>query len=155
MRMPSPSTSRRSHRITAGVAGAALVGLAMAPPALARPAPTAADTAAATAVPAHQLKASQPYLFSYEYNNHLSLGGGNFTVGGRVYVLVKLNSGAKHYGKWVVARPGQHNPGGTFHVEANIPYSCPPGKNGYARGYDDATGTWSPKLPVSICVRFD
>lgn len=146
MRTFSRSTSRCTRRITIGVAGAALIGLGMASPAPAAPAP---DTAA------HPYKAPQPYVFSYGYNNHLSLGGGNFTVGGRVYVTVNLNSGATHYGKWVVARPGQRNPGGTFHVETRNPYHCPPGKNGYARGYDEATRTWSPKLPVSICVRFD
>ncbi|MEU2393712.1 hypothetical protein [Streptomyces sp. NPDC007369] len=147
MRILSPATSRFTRRITIGLAGAAVTGLALAPSALATPAPAAGG--------AHQLKAPQPYVFSYGYNSHLSLGGGNFTVGGRVYVVVKLNSGATHYGKWVVARPGQRNPGGTFHVETNIPYSCPPGKNAYARGYDKATGVWSPKLPVSVCVRFD
>lgn len=154
MRTPFPSLSRHSRRITVGVAGAALVGVTLAPPALAGPA-TPAKAAEAAAAPAQQPRGAQPYVFSYGYNNHLSLGGGNFTVGGRVYVVVKLNSGATHYGKWVVARLGQRNPGGTFHVETHIPYHCPPGKNGYARGYDAATGTWSPKLPVSVCVRFD
>ncbi|GGT03522.1 MULTISPECIES: hypothetical protein [Streptomyces] len=152
MRTLSRSTSRCTRRVTIGVAGAALIGLGLAPPALAAPAP---GTSPARTLSAHPYKAPQPYVFSYGYNGHLSLGGGNFTVGGRVYVVVKLNSGATHYGKWVVARPGQRNPGGTFHVETRIPYQCPPGKNGFARGYDEATGVWSPKLPVSICVRFD
>ncbi|WP_328623066.1 hypothetical protein [Streptomyces sp. NBC_00354] len=153
--MPSPSTSRCSRRIAIGAAGAALAGLVLAPAALAASPPAAADAAGATAVSLNQRKAPQPYVFSYPYNNHLSLGGGNFTVGGRVYMVVKLNSGATHSGKWVVARLGQHNPGGTFHVETNISASCPPAKNGYAQGYDASTNTWSPRLPVSICVRFD
>ncbi|MCQ0022865.1 hypothetical protein M4914_07805 [Streptomyces somaliensis DSM 40738] len=155
MRTPLPSMSRCPRRITVGIAGTALIGAVLAPPALAGPTPTTTGAAGVATAPVQQPKGAQPYVFSYGYNNHLSLGGGNFTVGGRVYVVVKLNSGATHYGKWVVARLGQHNPGGTFHVETHIPYHCPPGKNGYARGYDAATGTWSPKLPVSVCVRFD
>ncbi|MEV8533695.1 hypothetical protein [Streptomyces sp. NPDC051211] len=139
MRKPSLSKSRCSRRIAIGMAGAALTGLVLAPQALA----------------ADQLKAPRPYVFNYDWNNHLSLGGGHFTVGGRVYVDVKLNSGATHFRKWVTARPGQRNPGGTFHIETNIPASCPGDKNGYARGYDQATDTWAVRLPVSICVRFD
>jgi hypothetical protein len=152
MRMPSPSTSRCSRRIAIGVAGTALAGLVLAPAALA--APPRADTAV-TSVSTPLRKAPEPYLFSYPYNNHLSLGGGNFTVGGRVYVAVKFNTGTTKFGKWVVAQQGQRNPGGTFHVETNIPASCPPGNNGYARAYDENTQTWSPRLPVPICVRFD
>lgn len=92
MRMPSPSTSRCSRRIAIGAAGAALAGLVLAPAALAASPPAAADAARATAVSLNQRKAPQPYVFSYPYNDHLSLGGGNFTVGGRVYMVVKLNS---------------------------------------------------------------
>ena len=39
--------------------------------------------------------AAEPFLFAYTFNNHLKLGGGNYTIGGRVYVVVKFNNGVR------------------------------------------------------------
>ncbi|MFI5829290.1 hypothetical protein ACIA6C_18880 [Streptomyces sp. NPDC051578] len=40
-------------------------------------------------------------------------------------------------------------------LESDIAAPCAPGNDGYAQAYDHTSKTWSPKLPVAICVRFD
>jgi hypothetical protein len=99
--------------------------------------------------------AAEPFLFSYTFNNHLKLGGGYFTTGGRVYVVVKLNNGTVKFARDVTAQPHNVTPGGAVYVETSIAAPCPPGSNGYARAYDRTTQQWSPRLPVAVCVRID
>jgi hypothetical protein len=99
--------------------------------------------------------AAEPFLFSYAFNNHLKLGGGQFTVGGRVYVVVKLNNGTVKFAQNVTVQPHAVTLGGAINVEASIAAPCPPGDIGYARAYDRTTQMWSPRLPVAVCVRID
>jgi hypothetical protein len=116
---------------------------------VAQAAPAATQQGNATAV------AQQPFLFSYTFNQHLKIGGGNFTLGGRVHLTVKFNNGRVAFKRNVTAQPHAITPGGTIYVETTIASPCAPGNNGYARGYDYTTKTWSPRLPVPICVRID
>ncbi|MEU8650718.1 hypothetical protein [Streptomyces sp. NPDC048737] len=122
-------------------------------------APLAAAPAAPLAprnIPAAPNQAPQPFLFTYTFNNHLVIGGGNFTVGGRVYVAVKFNNGNVFFARNVIARTHPITPGGAVYVETTVASPCAPGtRNGYAQAYDWTTRTWSPRLPVPICVRFD
>ena len=99
--------------------------------------------------------AAEPFLFAYTFNDHLKLGGGNYTVGGRVYVVVKFNNGTTKFARNVTAQPHDITPGGAVYVETTIAAPCAPGDNGYARAYDRTTDKWSPRLPVTICVRID
>lgn len=121
-----------------------------------------ASAAAATAIAMGALIASpqataaaEPFLFGYTFNNHLNLGGGNYTMGGRVYVVVKFNNGTTKFARDVTAKPHNVTPGGAVYVETTIAAPCAPGNNGYARAYDRTTEKWSPRLPVTICVRID
>ncbi|MFF1483030.1 hypothetical protein ACFVYD_36775, partial [Streptomyces sp. NPDC058301] len=68
---------------------------------------------------------------------------------------VKYNSGQVRYQGNVIAKTNSGVPGGAVYLETNISAPCAPGNNGYAQAYDYNTGTWSPKLPVAICVRLD
>ncbi|MFI9063810.1 hypothetical protein ACIGQE_18265 [Streptomyces sp. NPDC053429] len=52
----------------------------------------------------------------------------------------------------MIAKTNTGVPGGAAYLETDI---AAPGNNGYAQAYDYTTKTWSPKLPVAICVRFD
>lgn len=108
-----------------------------------------ASTPAASAAP------PEPFLFSYEFNNHLQLGGGNFTMNGEVYVVLRFSPENTFWSQRVVARPHPVTPGGAVYVETPSAAPCPPGNNGYARGFDVATNRWSPRLPVTICVPID
>src|SRR4051812_31915129 len=88
------STSHWSRRFALSATALAAIGLAASP---AGAAPAGMGTAAgSTHIGLH--KAPQgPYLFQYTYRGHLKIGGGNFTLGGKVYVAVKYNSGQLRY----------------------------------------------------------
>lgn len=101
------------------------------------------------------LRRAGPFLFNYTFNGHLKIAGGNFTVGGRVYLVVKYNTGRVAFSKQVIAQPHSITPGGAIYVETTIAAPCAGWKNGYARAYAYATQTWSPRLPVEICQRID
>ncbi|WP_271216664.1 hypothetical protein [Streptosporangium carneum] len=100
-------------------------------------------------------RAGQPFLFNYTFNGHLKVAGGNFTVGRRVYLVVKYNTGRIAFSRWQVAKTHSITPGGTIYVETTIAAPCSGSRNGYARAYDEATRTWSPRLAVDICQRID
>lgn len=114
---------------------------------------TAGVTGAASAADAR--RAGQPFLFNYTFDGHLKVAGGNFTVGRRVFLTVKYNTGRVAFSKWEIARTHSITPGGTIYVETTIAAPCNGNKNGYARAYDEATKTWSPRLAVEICRRID
>ncbi|MCX4539066.1 hypothetical protein [Streptomyces sp. NBC_01565] len=142
----SRSRTRRPRRIALGGAALAAIGLAVAPTA----------SAAADAAPAALGKAPQGlYLFQYTHNDHLKIGGGNFTLGGKVYIVVKYNTGKVRYEGNVIAKTNTGVPGGAAYLETNISAPCAPGNNGFAQAYNYSTSTWSPTLPVAICVRLD
>ncbi|MEU7067819.1 hypothetical protein [Streptomyces sp. NPDC046161] len=113
---------------------------------------TASDV---SAVPGVVNKANAPFLFQYTFNGHLKLGGGNYTLNGRVFVVVKFNNGTVRFRTWVTAWDHPYHPGGAVYVDTGIPAPCAGSSNGYARAYDQATARWSPRVPVTICVRFD
>ncbi|MEV4394847.1 hypothetical protein [Nonomuraea sp. NPDC049607] len=104
---------------------------------------------------AHDLARARSFLFTYTFNDHLKVAGGNFTVDRRVFVTVKFNNGVTKFSRWVIARTHPVTPGGAVYVETTIAAPCAGGKNGYAQAYDEATRTWSPRLPVTICQRID
>ncbi|WP_431912698.1 hypothetical protein [Nonomuraea jabiensis] len=110
---------------------------------------------ASTAGTLDGLRRAQPFLFTYTFNGHLKVAGGNFTVDRRVYVAVKYNTGRVAFSKWAIARPHAVTPGGAVYVETTIAAPCAGGNNGYAQAYDEATRTWSPRLQVTICQRID
>lgn len=151
------SHSHRQRRIAVAATAVAVLGLGVAPSATASaPSAPVGTVARTTSTPTDPDKApSDLYLFPYTYRNHLNIGGGNFTPGGRAYVVVKYNSGQIRYHGTVTARTNSGVPGGAIYLETNISSPCAPGNNGYARAYDYSTGTWSPKLPVAICQRID
>ncbi|OUC83445.1 hypothetical protein [Streptosporangium minutum] len=119
------------------------------------PALTTAANASTTSAAGVTSTAPSSFLFNYTFNGHLKVAGGNFTVGRRVYLVVKYNTGRTAFSKWETARTHSITPGGTVYVETTIAAPCAGGNNGYARAYDDATKTWSPRLPVAICRRID
>ncbi|MCX4766880.1 hypothetical protein OG562_39130 [Streptomyces sp. NBC_01275] len=149
LRRPSRPAVRRLWITAVTAAVAATLGAA--PLATAAPAVPLApqDTTAAVT------RAPQPYLFNFEFNKHLRIAGGNFTLGGRVYLAVKFNTGRIAFERTVFAEKRLFIPGGGISVETTIASPCAPGNNGYAQAYDWSTRTWSPRLPVPICVRFD
>ncbi|MFG3345102.1 hypothetical protein ACGF1Z_08540 [Streptomyces sp. NPDC048018] len=152
MRTLARSHPHRARRITAlAVSSVAAVALA---------APTAAPASAAPAAAAPEsvsvtTKAPASFLFSYTFNGHLKIGGGNFTVGGPVTLYIKLNNGTIMFRQTVIAHTHAITPGGAIYVETNVSSPCAPGNNGYARAYDRTTQTWSPRLPVPVCQRID
>ncbi|WP_329415798.1 hypothetical protein OG802_30820 [Streptomyces sp. NBC_00704] len=148
----SPRPALRRAGLTA-VAAAVAATIGVAPLAAAAPAAPLAPRAA----PAAPTRApQQPFLFSYTFNHHLQIGGGNFTVGGRVYVAVKFNNGKVFWARNVYARTHPITPGGAVYVETTVASPCAPGTaNGYARAYDWTTQQWTPRLPVPICVPID
>ncbi|MFI6598657.1 hypothetical protein ACIBHX_20550 [Nonomuraea sp. NPDC050536] len=103
----------------------------------------------------HDLRQAQPFLFNYTFNGHLKIAGGNFTIDRRVFLVVKYDTGRTAFSKWEIAHPHPVTPGGAIYVETTIAAPCAGSNNGYARAYDEATRTWSPRLPVSICQRID
>ncbi|MFD1535967.1 hypothetical protein [Nonomuraea guangzhouensis] len=113
------------------------------------------STAGITSATFEGLRQAQPFLFTYTFNGHLKVAGGNFTVNRRVYLAVKFTTGRVAFAKWEIARPHPITPGGAIYVETTIAAPCSGFKNGYARAYDEATKTWSPQLPVEICQRID
>ncbi|GAA2803948.1 hypothetical protein [Streptomyces showdoensis] len=152
MRTLARSHPHRARRATA-VALASVASVALIVPA------AAAAPAPATPVAPETLsvvtKAPDPFLFQYTFNHHLKIGGGNFTVGGRVTLLVKLNNGTVVFRQTVIAQTHSITPGGAIYVETTVSSPCAPGNNGYARAYDHTTETWSPRLPVPVCQRID
>lgn len=151
------SASRWARRFTVTATALAVVGLGVAPSATATADAAPADVPTqGRSTPASLDKAPAGlYLFQYTYRNHLKIGGGNFTLGGKVYVVVKFNSGKIKYDGTVTAKTNSGVPGGAVYLETNISAPCAPGNNGYARAYDHSTETWSPRLPVAICQRID
>ncbi|MFE5805760.1 hypothetical protein [Streptomyces sp. NPDC056491] len=154
------SASRWSRRFAVTATALAVVGIGVAPPATAATAPADAAPAGLPAqlrsAPAAADKAPEGlYLFQYTYRSHLKIGGGNFTLGGKVYVAVKYNTGKVRYSGNVIAKTNSGVSGGAVYLETNISAPCAPGNNGFAQAYDYSTDTWSPKLPVAICVRID
>lgn len=150
--------SRWARRSAVTATALAVVGLGVSPTAMATAdaAPAGLPAQVQSTAPAALDKApGDLYLFQYTYRGHLKIGGGNFTLGGKVYVVVKFNSGQIKYQGTVTAKTRSGIPGGAVYLETNISAPCAPGNNGYARAYDHSTETWSPKLPVAICVRFD
>ncbi len=123
-------------RATAVVAAALMVGAAI----------PASSAAAAT---------DAPFLFNYTYNGHLKIGGGYFTAGRNVYLLVNLNDGTRKFSKKVTAHDHSITPGGAIYVETTIAAPCAWDNNGYARAYDYATRRWSPRLQVGVCQNID
>jgi len=106
----------------------------------------AASTPTASAAP------PEPFLFSYTFDSHLKLGGGNFTIGGEGHGYLRFSPQNTFWSEGVVAQPHPVTPGGAVYVQTRSAAPCPPGNNGYARAYDVATSRWSPRLPVTICV---
>jgi len=98
---------------------------------------------------------NDPFLFSYAFNNRLALGGGHYTMGGRVLVVVRLNNGTTFFSQNLTARPHSVTPGGTVYVHTNLPARCSTNNNGYARALDRTTNRWSPRVPVGVCRRID
>jgi uncharacterized membrane protein len=140
---------------TAGVIALGVPALSAAANASAASTTSAAGVTSTASASAFNLTQAQSFLFNYTFNGHLKVAGGNFTVGSRVFLTVKFNSGRVAFSKWVIARPHSITPGGAIYVETTIAAPCAPGTNGYARAYDEATKTWSPRLPVAICQRID
>ncbi|MER5325844.1 hypothetical protein [Streptosporangium roseum] len=138
---------------TAAIVALGVPALGAAANASATSAAGATSTVSAGAVDG--LKQAQPFLFTYTFNGRLKVAGGNFTVGRRVYLVVKYNTGRTAFSRWETARTHSITPGGAVYVETTIAAPCAGGTNGYARGYDDATRTWSPRLAVAICQRID
>ncbi|MEU6782625.1 hypothetical protein ABZ912_25785 [Nonomuraea angiospora] len=135
------------------LAAAATAGvLAVGVPALSAAANASTASAAGTL---DGLRQAQPFLFTYAFNGHLKVAGGNFTVDRRVYLAVKYNTGRVAFARWEIARPHAVTPGGAVYVETTIAAPCGGSKNGYAQAYDEATRTWSPRLQVTICQRID
>lgn len=152
------SASRWARRSAVTATALAVVGLGVSPTATATAdaAPVGLPTQVLSTTPASLDKApGDLYLFQYTYRNHLKIGGGNFTLGGKVYVVVKYNTDKIRYHSTVTAKTHADIPGGAVYLETNISAPCAPGNNGYARAYDHSTETWSPRLPVAICVRID
>lgn len=144
----------RTIRTLLGVtATAGMVALGV--PALSAAANASTTSASGSSTAFDGLRQAQPFLFNYTFNGHLKIGGGNFTVNRRVFLVVKYNTGRAAFSKWETARPHPITPGGAIYVETTIAAPCSGYKNGYARAYDDATQTWSPRLPVEICQRID
>jgi hypothetical protein len=142
----------RTIRTLFGVtATAGLVALGV--PALSGPANASAGTASSAAF--DDLRQARPFLFHYTFNGRLKVAGGNFTVGGRVYLAVRFTTGRTKFHKWETARTHSITPGGAVYVETTIAAPCAGGPNGYAEAYDAATKRWSPRLPVTICQRID
>lgn len=158
MRTLARSHPHRARRITAVAVSAAAAFALTAPAASSAPAPVTPVAPAAPAQPesvSAPTKAHESFLFQYTFNRHLKIGGGNFTVGGRVTLYVKYNNGTVAFRQTVTAQTHSVTPGGAIYVETTIASPCAPGNNGYARAYDHATGIWSPRLPVPICQRID
>ncbi|MEU9863647.1 hypothetical protein AB0D99_22510 [Streptomyces sp. NPDC047971] len=157
MRILARSTPHRMRRTTAVAASAVAVVALSAPVATSAPATVRDGVPAGAPLTAEALKkAPTPFLFHYTFNNHLTIGGGHFTVGGRVYLVVKLNNGKVMFSRWVTAQPHSITPGGAIYVETSVASPCGgSGNNGYARAFDRTTQTWSPRLPVPVCVRID
>ncbi|MFF0772809.1 hypothetical protein ACFYUK_28250 [Nonomuraea wenchangensis] len=117
---------------------------------------TAAAVIATTlASPAQAATGGRPFLFTYTFAGHLKVAGGNFTVGGRVFVSVKHSNGVSVFGKWAVARTHPVTPGGAVYVDTPLASPCNGSRNGYAEAYDAVTRMWSARLPVTVCRRID
>ncbi|MCT9932253.1 hypothetical protein N5079_18800 [Planotetraspora sp. A-T 1434] len=148
-------TMNRSLRamfgLTAAAATIALAVPAMGGAASASPSPSDINNSSH----AHDVAQERSFLFSYTFNDHLKVAGGNFTVDHRVFLVVKFNNGVTKFSRWVVARTHPVTPGGAIYVETTVAAPCYGGSNGYAQAYDEATRTWSPTLPVRICQRID
>lgn len=140
----------RTIRTLLGVTAAAGI-VALGVPALS----AAANASTMSAGTFDEVRQDRPFLFNYTFNGHLKVAGGNFTMGGRVFLTVKYNSGRAAFSKWQIARPHSITPGGAIYVDTTIAAPCAGSKNGYARAYDEATNRWSARLPVSICQRID
>ncbi|MCX5232798.1 hypothetical protein ABZY16_04945 [Streptomyces sp. NPDC006553] len=143
--------SRRYATATMAVAMAAAVSLA-APGATSAHATPARAHGAVSAV---NCAPTPPWVSTYAFDRDLKVEGGCFTIGGRVYIMVKHNNGTVYYKKWVTARDHPFLAGGWINVNTNLHAPCTGAPNGYARGYDKTTDKWSARFPVSICFLYD
>lgn len=154
MNILAQSNLRRSRMVTAAMATA--MGAALC---LAAPGATSAHAtpkASHTAVTQVNCAPTPPWVSTYTFANHLKVEGGCFTENGRVYVTVKHNNGTVYFKRWVTARDHPFLAGGWINVDTLLRGPCTgTPKNGYARAYDSTTEKWSPRFPVSICIRFD
>lgn len=140
--------------LTAAAATIALAVPAMSSAANASPSPTSPSDINNTSH-AHDVAQARSFLFTYTFNDHLKVAGGNFTVDHRVFLVVKFNNGVTKFSRWVIARTHPVTPGGAIYVETTVAAPCFGGNNGYTQAYDEASRTWSPRLPVTICQRID
>ncbi|MFF0558327.1 hypothetical protein [Streptomyces sp. NPDC004266] len=147
------SHPRRRRPATAAAATfmAAAIGLAVPGAASAHATPAGAHTL----VSAANCAPTPPWVSTYAFDGDLKLQGGCFTIGGRVYVMVKLNNGTLYFKRWVTARDHPFLAGGWVNVNTRLHAPCAGASNGYARGYDQTTGKWSARFPVTICTPFD
>jgi hypothetical protein len=133
----------------------AAIGLAAPGATLAHAAPEGGPSAVPL-TPETVTQTNSPFLFNYTFNNRLQIAGGHYTLGGRVFVTVKLNNGAVMFSRWVTARSHPITPGGAIYVDTGLRAPCTStGNNGYARAFDRTTQTWSPRLPVPVCTLYD
>ncbi|WP_225799055.1 hypothetical protein [Streptomyces sp. NK15101] len=97
-----------------------------------------------------------PWLSPYEFGGRLHLNGGCFTLNRHVFLVVKYNNGTIAFKKWVFSKNHPNLAGGWVNTATGLKAPCAGPSNGYARGYDEATDRWSPRVPVTIgCVAFD
>ncbi|MEU2351522.1 hypothetical protein ABZ599_00895 [Streptomyces misionensis] len=125
---------------------------------LAAPGVTSAQATPArahNAVSAVNCAPTPPWVSAYAFGGDLKIQGGCFTLGRHVFVMVKHNSGAVYFKRWVVARENPSLAGGWVNVNTRLHAPCSGPNNGYVRGYDESTNKWSAKFPVTICFRFD
>ncbi|GAA1907160.1 hypothetical protein [Streptantibioticus ferralitis] len=143
----------RRFAVAAVSTAAAVLGVTTAAPAV--PATPAASSRAVTSTDLRKDPLRAPFLFKYAFNGHLKIGGGYFTMGGRVALFVRYNNGTVAFSRVVIAQPHPITPGGTIYVETTLLAPCAPFSNAYAQAYDYNTRTWTATLPVTVCVRFD
>jgi hypothetical protein len=152
MEVAMPKLTRTLSRRQIGSLTAVLTGVLalVGAPAMAAVGSTTATSRADTSSVLRTHQQDAPFLFSYVFSGHLVVAGGDFTMGGRVYLTVREGDGTSVYSRTVVARPHAVTPGGAIYVQTPIPAPCAR-NNGYARAYDYTTRRWTRTLPVGVC----
>lgn len=64
-------------------------------------------------------------MFTYPFDNHLAIGGGNFTIGQPVIVRVVRDDGVRELNRQVIARPHAVTPGGAVSTAPATPATMP------------------------------